>query len=511
VTRVKRRTADDIGPSGGPYRVTGPTGPAFSSAHWRKNAQAANVLLCVLCTILVVSVIGGNVLLNCMTRYNAASTQVRSWKESLDAAETGGDIAYAEVRKTVLDPTNAFSGWNYSAGVYTNSPVTYGKDSLSTNASVDTFYYDINGNAWYRIRVRGIAPLSGLKRVTMDDRMGVSTRGDSLLRKIDFSFDHFIATYGPNGDNVGKALVPIASPQITRRIELIAAPITPFEAAVKCTTAFLGPGSAGVIDSYNSNNGSYYFCANNPSDPHYSDSHSGSVAVDSPSFSMFNGTIYGDVSTNGGNVTPSSNIVGTIDNNVPFTVPPFKLPTDFPLPQPSPTAITTGNVTITPPFAGSAKIPVYYVVSSFTGKLTINQFGSAQTYVAIHVTNDITGKIDVKTGVHADIFFDGSISVKGRDIVNESGIAGNLQFYGISPTDPSISQSVAIAPPGDFSAAFYVPGADFHLNGNPDVTGAIVCKTYYGNGNTSVHYDRALGNAGDAVDYRIVNYVEDTR
>ena len=74
-----------------------------------RSFQKGNVLLCVLCTILVVSVIGGNVLLNCMTRYNAAASQVRSWKESLDAAETGGDIAYAEIRKTIVDPSHAFS------------------------------------------------------------------------------------------------------------------------------------------------------------------------------------------------------------------------------------------------------------------------------------------------------------------------------------------------------------------------------------------------------------------
>src|SRR2546421_11695072 len=104
--------------------------------------EQGNVLLCVLCTILVVSVIGGNVLLNCMTRYNVASGQVRSWKESLDAAETGGDIAYAEVRKTILSPTSAFSGWNYSGGDYTNSPGTYGAYSLKTNSRVDLCYSD---------------------------------------------------------------------------------------------------------------------------------------------------------------------------------------------------------------------------------------------------------------------------------------------------------------------------------------------------------------------------------
>lgn len=208
-----------------------------------QSSKRGNVLLCVMCTILVVSVIGGNVLLNCMTRYNVAASQVRSWKESLDAAETGGHIAYAEVRKTILSPSSAFSGWNYSGGVYTpSSPTTYGQDSLSTNSRVDLFYYDANGNPWYRIRTTGTAPVNGLKRVGMDDRMGPNNRGDSLLRKIDFNYDHFVATYGPNGDGLNKALLPVSRPQVTRRVELIAAPITPFEAAIKANGIFYGLG-----------------------------------------------------------------------------------------------------------------------------------------------------------------------------------------------------------------------------------------------------------------------------
>src|SRR5438067_1656418 len=474
-----------------------------------RSFERGNVLLCVLCTILVVSLIGGNVLLNCMTRYNAASSQIRSWKESLDAAETGGDIAYAEVRKTIQDPTHAFSGWTYSAGAYTSSPVTYGKDNLSTSSRADPFYYDGNGNAWYRIRTKGTAPVLGLKRVTMDDRVGPATRGDSLLRKIDFNYDHFIAAYGPNGDNVGKAIVPVSRPQIARRAELIAAPVTPFETAIKAVGSFGGPGSAGLVDSYNSNNGPYYFCANNPSDPHYNDSHSGAVALGNANFNL-GGAIWGNVTTNGGNVTAGSNIHGTIDNNVPFTIPPYEMPSTLPLPLPS-LATILGNVTLNPSTAGSASSPNFYVVSSFSGKLTIKQVGTAETYVAIHATGDITGSIDVKPHVHVKVYFDGNVSVKAQDIVNESGVAGNLQFYGISPTDPTVTQSIDIASPGNFSATFYAPSANFHINGNPDVTGAIVCKTFYENGNASWHYDRALAAEGERIDYRIVSYVEDMR
>jgi hypothetical protein len=475
-----------------------------------QEPEGGSALICVLCTILVLSLIAGNVLFNCITRYNAASGQVRGWKESLYAAEAGGDLAYAEIRKTVFDPTHAFSGWTNTGAGYSNSPVAFGRDNLTTTAAVDVFYHDSTGNPWYRIRAKGVAPVLGLTRVTMDDRVDSGTRGDSLLRKIDFKYDHFIAAYGPNGDNTGKAIVPVSRPQIARRIELIAAPVTPFgDTAIRALTSFYGPGSAALVDSYNSKNGPYYFCADNPSDPHYSDSHSGSVALGNGDFDL-GGVIWGNVSTNGGNVTAGSSIHGTIDNNVPFTIPPYVMPSNLPLPSASPNKIT-GNVTLDPSTVGSSGSPNVYVVSTFSGNLTINPVGTAATYVAIHVTGDITGSIDVKPNVHVKIYFDGSVSVKARDIVNESGIAGNLQFYGISPTDPAATQSIDIASPGNFSATFYAPSADFHINGNPDVTGAIVCKTFYENGNASWHFDRALAAEGEPIDYRIASYVEDMR
>src|SRR5438552_203639 len=291
-----------------------------------------NVLLCVLFTILVVSLIGANVLLNCITRYNVASSQVRSWKESLDAAETGGDIAYAELRKTISDPTHAFSpsnGWTNSGGAYTNSPLTYGRDNLSTSSRVDPLpYYAGNGNAFYRIRTTGTAPVLGLKRVGMDDRMGPNTRGDSLLRKIDFNYDHFVATYGPNGDGVGQTLLPVSKPQVSRRVELIAAPITPFEAAIKAGGTFYGLGSAAYIDSYRSTppGGPYDASVKtNPSAPRYPDSRSGTVEISS-SVATIQGSIYGNLYTNGGAVTKkTTSISGIIDNNVPFSLSPFAM------------------------------------------------------------------------------------------------------------------------------------------------------------------------------------------
>ena len=492
-------------------------------------ARQGNVLLCVLCTILVVSLIGGNVLLNCITRYNTAASQVRSWKESLDAAESGGDIAYAEVRKTILSPSSAFNGWNYSGGVYTpTSPTTFGRDNLSTSSKVDLFYYDFNGNPWYRIRTKGTAPVNGLRRITMDDRMGVNTRGDSLLRKIDFNYDHFVATYGPNGDNVGKTLLPVSQPQISRRIELIAAPITPFEAAIKANGTFYGLGSAAFIDSYRSSAGAYDSSVHtNPSDPRYPDSQSGTVEINT-SIATIMGSIYGNLYTNGGSITKkTSSIYGIIDNNVPFTLPPFYMPDTSGWSFVNNPSSVGGNTSITPPAAGSAISPNYYLLNSFSnnGSLTVNPFvtnGTPQeTYVAIHVTGDIgssTGQgatITIPAHVHLQIFFDGNFGAKAQNIINTSGYAGNLQIYGISPTDPNVQQEVNLNSGGSssagFSAVFYAPSANFTINGGPDITGAIVCKNFYSNGNVHWHYDRQLDNEGEAVDYRIVSYVEDTR
>jgi hypothetical protein len=493
-----------------------------------QSSERGNVLLIVLCTILVVSVIGGNVLLNCMTRYNVASSQVRSWKESLDAAETGGDIAYAEVRKTILDPTHAFSGWTYSGGAYTNSPVTYGTDQLSTSARVDPFYYDGNGNAWYRIRTKGTAPVLGLKRVGMDDRMGPNTRGDSLLRKIDFNYDHFVATYGPNGDGIGRTLLPISQPQVTRRVELVSAPITPFEAAIKAGGTFYGLGSAAYIDSFRSTTGPYDpSVKTNPADPRYVDSQAGTVEINS-SVATIMGNIYGNVYTNGGTVTKNTtSISGVIDNNVPFSLSPYTMPsTALWNYVPSPTNVTP-NTTITPPAAGSPASPNYYLLTSFVnnGSLTVNPYTvnnvPQETYVAVHVTTDIGGSsgqgpsFTIPAHVHLEVYFDGNFQTKAENIVNNSGYAGNLQFYGISPTDPTVQQTVNLNSGGGstagFAAVFYTPRANFTVNGGPDFVGAIVCKNFYSNGNVHWHYDRALDSEGDAVDYRVISYVEDIR
>jgi hypothetical protein len=123
--------------------------------------------------------------------------------------------------------------------------------------------------------------------------------------------------------------------------------------------------------------------------------------------------------------------------------------------------------------------------------------------------------ITIPAHVHLQVFFDGSFGAKAQNIINNTGYAGNLQFYGISPTDPTVQQAINLNSGGSssagFAAVFYAPSANLSINGGPDITGAVVCKNFYSNGNVHWHYDRTLDNEGAATDYRVASYVEDVR
>lgn len=511
-----------------------------------RRRDTGSTIICALCTIFILSLIGATVLLNCAARYNVATKQVKAWKEALYAAEGGGDIAFAEVRKLVSNPPAAFSGWTSGvpAPASSNGPYTFGpSNNLSTSVTVDRLQPTPNpsGVFCYRIRATGTAKLLGLPRTGLDSALTVSganfaansaTRGngDTLLRKIDFKYDHFKATYG-DGDMNNPTLQTVSSAQITRRIELIAVPqMASFTGSLRVSGAFSGPGSAGLVDSWDSKRGAYTFVANNPASPYYADSRNGDVSVGSPSFSE-GGPIYGNVTTNGGNVTHSgTSISGTIDNNVPFTIPPLLIPDT--------TTFSTGSAsTLNLPSGTAAATPAQYVYSSLGGGLTINGRTVAgvpiETYVTIVVgaagseTGNV-GPITIGPGVNAKIYFTGSMNVKASDLVNNNvdgavGVlnadgtpsvnysrAGHLQFYGISPMDGSM-QSIAIAPPGNLYATIYAPSADISLTGNPDWYGAVVAHSFTGNGNTGFHYDKEIAGFGVPIDYQLASYIEDIR
>src|SRR6184192_1050891 len=526
--------------------------------------ENGSAIICAMGTILILSIIGANVLMNCTTRYNVTSKQVSACRNALAAAEAGADIAYAETRKTFANPATQFTGTGWSSPDSSIGPWTYtmpnpigGSGNFSATATVHSFTIPGDGYRYYRIRSIGTSRVSGLRRTGMDDtpaRVGASFGltgarggGDSLVRKIDFNFDHFIATYG-DGDGNNKRVVSVPTDangqpmaQVSRRIELVAVPILPTgRGAITTSGSFYGPGSAGVIDSFNSNNGPYnptVAQGGNPLPQFYSDSRDGNVICGGSSFTSLTGEIYGNVTTNGATLRTDRYIYGTVDNNVPVVVSPQPAVT----PPPSRVYEAGAPATINPPLNNPncggnspdswANAP-WYLYSQLKD-VTINPVTVAstprETYVNIVVNGDIKTNLTIKQGVNVRIYFTGNADIKvsnfsngnvdGSALLNIDGTtsanksaSGHVQFYGVSPTAPA-TQTINLDANGKptIEALWYAPGADFVSKGNIMMLGAVVCKSFYENGDCYFHYDKALANVVPPNDYRIASYVEDIR
>src|SRR5438094_10575619 len=89
--------------------------------------ENGSAIICAMGTILIISIIGANVLMNCTTRYNVTSKQLSAWRNALAAAEAGADIAYAETRKTFANQAMQCTGTGWSSP---NSPTGPRSDTI---------------------------------------------------------------------------------------------------------------------------------------------------------------------------------------------------------------------------------------------------------------------------------------------------------------------------------------------------------------------------------------------
>src|SRR5437868_9174598 len=109
-----------------------------------------HILVCALCTIVIVSLIGANVLVNCITHYNVTAKQLKGWKEALYAAEAGGDAGFDEVRKALNPISLPFTtdGWAAAPSpaptpgpAWTKTISGFGQEgNLSTTVTIDKLF-----------------------------------------------------------------------------------------------------------------------------------------------------------------------------------------------------------------------------------------------------------------------------------------------------------------------------------------------------------------------------------
>jgi hypothetical protein len=347
--------------------------------------------------------------------------------------------------------------------------------------------------------------------------------------------------------------------QVMRRIEMVAVPTMPIEGAVKTNG---GSYSFPYIDSYNSANGAYpgQSCATTPSCTTYADARNGNVVDGS---STFNGTVYGDVTTNGGNAGKNT-VSGVVDNNVPVAT-----VSNLPIPPYSGVWETQHSGDITPPAVtivsrdssqvgnNQQQTTFWYTYANLgsvtidaapalTGSPAVPAGGVVETNVNVVVSGNVTGSITVNRGVKLKVYFSGNASGKADSYDNnnidtaaankaylptytDNGVGATPRYtlsgYNLStnesPADHmwfigegvGAAQDITLGSGGPATEKFvwYAPNANFTVNGNPDFIGAMVVKSFTGNGNNTMHFDKQLLNAGVPQDYRIASYVEDIR
>jgi hypothetical protein len=440
-----------------------------------------------------------------------------SWQEAILATESGVDLAMVELRKSVSSPSSAWqSPWvggapgngNSSSSLTTITYLGEGSTTMNLNVTVDAPSQMIDSRGWqyYRIRATGTNLVPGPQR-------GSDEKRDAVLRKLSIWNDRLTGT-------------PLIRPLVSRRIEVIAKPLSPFNAAILAKGKINLTDQNIVIDSYDSRdntkstNGQYDASKRQQN---------GNVDTDGTVISAGNAHIYGNIGTNDGTATGVANVTGTVSTDFYQDINSVQTPAWTTGITVNPSSVTN-TTTIT---AGATKGAFRYKLSqiSLSGKNVLTISGAADgstTYADIWVTGNISisgqGQIALGDGVIASFYLAGNASISGNGITNGTGSSNgnsgslptnsrpaNVILYGIKPT--SGTQSISLSGNANMEASIYAPDADVSLSGggnNGTFYGAIVGNTVTMTGVTSVHYDQALASAGFVTDYKIASWFEDT-
>ena len=464
---------------------------------------------------LIVAGIGGASFMVVQSKFRVVH-QAASWDQALLSAEGGVENAMEEIRKTLYDPSSAWTGW--TAGTAPSQGGAPGVRSYSLKApalsrngeggqrswseivvDMPACLKDGTGEQWYRIRALGAADIPG-------GRVVAGEKTDNALRKFSLVSDR----------RTGQR---VAGPQSTRMIEAIVKPVGAFRLALMGIENIDLTDHNIVIDSFNSRDPAK--STNGEYDPVKRQVH-GDIATNGEAIHAGNAHIYGDAMTNGGTVFDSQNVTGAIRDDFYQSVFAIHRP-DVP-PDAGTPAFVRSSATLT---ALPGK-PSNYQLStlSLSGFDVLRIQGAADgtpTYIQIVVTGNmsVTGgqaAIVLDPGVYARIFVEGDASIGGRGFINQ-GSPLHLQLYGVDRplnrdgTAP-FPGSIKIAGSGAFSGAVYAPGYDVELKGggsSDGISGAFVGKTVKMTGVQSVHYDQALRESGLITDFKIVSWFEDER
>lgn len=470
-----------------------------------------------LASVAILASIGATSFVYLQQKYRSVH-QVASWQEALLSAEGGVDLAMAEIRKSLSDPTDTWRDWNAlpdpSTGTsspadpkvaparYTSSVLlrkgeggqrSYSKVTVDAPASL----IDERGEFSYRIRSMGVAEIPGGGRVATE-------KADSMLRKLNLVFDRFTGSR-------------VLTPNATRLVEVIARPVGAFGYPILADVGIEMNNHNIIIDSYDSRDPAK--STNGRYDP-AKRQQNGDIATNGAVLGAGNAHVYGDAYTNGGTVLNGGNITGQIESDFYQHLAPITRPATI-SDSGTPAFVTKSAV-----FTAKRGTPARYQLSkiALAGGDVLHIQGDASgvdTFIEIVVTDQISvsglAKIVLDPGVYARIFFEGDVSITGNGLMNP-GTALNLELYGIEPkVEPNGTKpdrSIKIAGNGNYIGTIYAPDHDLTFAGGGTdgaAYGSFIGKTIRVTGGQTIHYDEALMGAGLITDYKIVSWFEDAR
>jgi hypothetical protein len=495
------------------------------------HALRGSTTLVVLSFITTISVIFGAILSRSMDNRRNVS-QISTWQEALLAAESGGEMALAELRRTLFE-SSAFVGWQKISpeGVlqdtvgtgagkamidhllkggglrYAAPSITHGGEGCNEMGIVVTIdappqLIDPSKRQWFRVRSTGTTYLPGAIALAGDRR-------DHQLRKLSMVWDP-------------KTKSAVTRPQTSRTIELVIKPIG-LEPAIFSRLPIDMNNANIVVDSYDSRDSTQ--STNGLYDPAKRTAE-GDVATNSTLIDAGNAFIYGDAFTNGGTVENGANVQGEIDNEYELEVDSILKPTWPQLPASGGYAISSmgGGSTV---FGGTEATPKRYKLMG-NGSLNITggdiifepdpveKLAGRESFAEVWVPGDMktagTAGIIVKPGMNVKIYVEGSIYIGGNGNWNANSQPQRLQVFGVKYTGTGQPPAVTIAGNGIIVAAIYTPDhpVEFKATGSGgQMWGCIFGQSIIMGGSTHIHYDRALADVTKITDFRTKHWYED--
>lgn len=521
----------------------------------KTSATGGSALVVTVMTIVILCLIAGT-LISYTSSKQSGPFQAASWHEAGAAAEAGVEVALNALRRSISESdTAAWSGWtaNPTAGATAKKYIT--QDQLlshegegntvvraiveisqpSGNGTINLPTISINRYA-YLIRSTGVALVPGPTRLA-------TNKADLALRKINV-FKDIRTGQALQADTDGKI-----KPQITRVVEAVAAPVSPFPAAILSRESIEIKGGNGMlIDSYEPYLFPHKYDAtkafNDPANPG-ARRMEGTIATNQKKkdntdvIRLENVNVYGNAAKGAGVVNIKNNnakVWGTVIDGFYQALNPVKSPRNTGTFSTATTlSLNRPKGTINVNAGGTPGSVIYYKTDKIhlhdKDILKIKKNGSGGGTAEIWVTGDMVihngGRIEVEDGANVVIYAEKNITLQEKDankpaILNEAldryVDSGNgntyttkgtsaVQIYGVVPDRKKKTVKVK----GNFIGMIHAPDHEFEVNlkSGRHVYGAFTGKKFKVSGSTQIHYDESLADRGKPYDYTLKTWQED--